>query len=115
MKTVFYNPQSNAAERVNQSILNTIRTYLDEDHREWDMYLSEIECTLHCSTIGVNPFFALLGFHMFSCGSDYKLARKLKSLSDHELHELNRDEKLELIREKITQNMLKPMKKILRY
>lgn len=114
MKTAFYSPQSNAAERVNQSVLNAIRAYLAEDHREWDLYLSEIECALRTSVhsaIGVTPFFALFGFHMFSNGCDYKLARKLKSLSDHEINSLKNNEKLELIREKIKENMHKAYEK----
>ncbi|XP_046868523.1 uncharacterized protein LOC124460969 [Drosophila willistoni] len=43
LRTALYSPQSNAAERVNQSVLNAIRSYLNEDHRDWDLYLSEIE------------------------------------------------------------------------
>lgn len=41
--TAPYSPQSNASERVNQSVLSAIRAYLAEDHREWDLYLTEIE------------------------------------------------------------------------
>lgn len=108
MKTAYYSPQSNAAERVNQSVLNAIRAYLKEDHRDWDLYLSEIECSLRTSihsTIGVTPFFALFGFQMFSNGCDYKLARKLGSLTDHEILGLPASEKLEIIRQKIRENM----------
>lgn len=42
MKTAIYSPQSNASERVNQSVLSAIRAYLKEDHRDWDLYLSEV-------------------------------------------------------------------------
>lgn len=60
--------QSNAAERVNQSVLIAIRTYLNDDHREWDIYLSEIECALqnsiHSAT-GVTPFLPCLVFICF--------------------------------------------------
>lgn len=75
MRTAVYSPQSNASERVNQSVLAAIRAYLNDDHRDWDLYLSEIECALRTSvhsTTGVTPFFALFGFHMFSSGNDYK-------------------------------------------
>ncbi|KAI8119245.1 Transposon Tf2-6 polyprotein [Lucilia cuprina] len=108
IKTAFYAPQSNASERVNQSVLAAIRQYLDDDHRDWDLYLSEIECALRTSihsATGVSPFFALFGFHMFSSGADYKLARKLSSLSDHEILNFDRKEKLEIIRENIKKNM----------
>lgn len=79
LKTAFYAPQSNAAERVNQSILAAIRAYMEEDHRDWDLYLSEIECALRTSVhsaTGVTPFFALFGHNMFTSGVDYHLARK---------------------------------------
>jgi len=46
IRTAVDSPQSNAAERVNQSVLNVIRAYLEDDHRDWDLYLSEIECAL---------------------------------------------------------------------
>ena len=48
-KTAFYSPQSNAAERVNQSVLQAIRSYLENDHRYWDLYLPENECALQNS------------------------------------------------------------------
>nr|XP_041630864.1 uncharacterized protein LOC121502107 [Drosophila kikkawai] len=38
-----YPHQSNAAERVNRSVLAAIRGFLESDHREWDAYLPEIE------------------------------------------------------------------------
>lgn len=34
LRTAVHSPQSNAAERVNQSVLTAIRLYLEEDHRE---------------------------------------------------------------------------------
>lgn len=64
LTTAFYSPQSNASERVNQSVLAAIRTYVENYHRDWNLYLSKIEQALrtsvHSST-GVNPFFELFG------------------------------------------------------
>lgn len=65
LQTAPYSPQSNASERVNQSVLAAIRAYLESDHREWDLYLTEIECALRSSVhtaTGVTPFFALFGY-----------------------------------------------------
>ena len=42
---------------------------------------------------------------MFTCGRDYKLARKLKALSDGELNLLPKKERIEIIRDKIKQNL----------
>lgn len=85
IQTAPYSPQSNASERANQSVLTAIRSYLEGDHRDWDLYLSEIECALRSSVhaaTGVTSFFALFGYEMYTNGADYKLARKLTSLTD---------------------------------
>lgn len=54
MKTAIHSPQANASERVNQSILSSIRHYLQSDQTRWDENLSKIECslrtTVHTST-----------------------------------------------------------------
>ncbi|KAM8718225.1 hypothetical protein ACLKA7_000927 [Drosophila subpalustris] len=92
LRTPVYSPQSNAAERVNRSVLSAIRTYLEQDHREWDAYLPEVEVSIrnavHTAT-GVTPFFAVFGQHMYLNGASYKLARKLRSLSDHDISDLD--------------------------
>lgn len=78
IQTAPYSHQSNSSERVNQSILAAIRAYLEKDHRDWDLYLTEIECSLRSSVhsaIGMTPFFALFGFEMYTNGADYKLAK----------------------------------------
>lgn len=119
IRTPVYSPQSNAAERVNQSIITAIRTYLKNDHREWDLNLPCIETALrtavHTAT-GVNPFFALFGHTMFTCGADYKLAKKLKALDDTELATMDKIDKIRLIRDKIKGNLHKAYEKsALRY
>lgn len=108
LRTAPYSPQSNASERVNQSVIAAIRAYLENDHRDWDLYLTEIECALRSSvhaTTGVTPFFALFGYEMYTNGSDYKLARKLKSLTDHTIWAGSNEDRGALIREKIRRNM----------
>lgn len=42
---------------------------------------------------------------MYTKGADYKLARKLQSLTEHEISNLDKRDRLELIRQKIKQNM----------
>lgn len=73
-KTTYYSPQSNASERV----ITVIRTYLEKDQREWDLYF----CTFGNRSYAI---FSLYGFHMFSSGQHYSLARKLISMTDYEL------------------------------
>lgn len=60
IKTAVYSPQSNVSERFNQSVLAAIRSYLSADHRDWDLYLTDIECALRTfvhSATGVTPSF----------------------------------------------------------
>ncbi|XP_059221286.1 uncharacterized protein LOC131995954 [Stomoxys calcitrans] len=42
---------------------------------------------------------------MYSNSTDYKLARRLQSMSDHEISDLQRPDKLEMIREKVKRKM----------
>ncbi|XP_070141770.1 uncharacterized protein [Drosophila kikkawai] len=89
-------------------MLAAIRTYLEEDHRDWDAFLPEIEVAIrnavHEAT-GVTPFFAVFGQHMYLHGSCYKLARKLQSMTDHEVATLNCQDKRNIIRDRIKQHL----------
>ena len=108
LRTPIYAPQANASERVNQSVLAAIRTYLQNDQRDWDINITEIECALrsavHAAT-GVSPYFALFGQNMIIHGSTYKLARQLQTLSDSEVQLLPKNLRLELLRSKIKENL----------
>lgn len=112
-KTGLYSPQANASERVNQSILAAIRSYLDGDQREWDQNLSAIECALRSSvhsSIGMTPYFALFGTNMVTHGSVYRLAKQLSSMRDPEFNALPKATHLELVREEIRKNLEKSYK-----
>ena len=89
-------------------MLNAIRSYIVNDHTNWDVNLENIEMALmtsiHAAT-GVAPFFALFGHNMFTCGKDYLLARKLRALSDGELFLSDRKDRIGIIRDKIKQNL----------
>lgn len=119
MRTAVHSPQSNAAERVNQSVLSAIRAYLNNDHREWDLHLPQIEVALRSAVhraTGVSPFMALFGHSMFTSGSDYKLARKLKALDDSDFIMLDPSDRISLIREKVKENLHRAYEKsALRY
>lgn len=110
IRTATHSPQANASERVNQSILSAIRSYLQEDQTEWDKYLSEIECSLRSSThssIGVSPYFALFGVNMITHGSVYRIAKKLEMLNDPEANILPKADKLAAVRQKIRESLHK--------
>ena len=106
--TPFHAPQANASERVNQSVLAAVRTYLDKDQRDWDLNLSEIECAIRSSVhsaTGVSPYFSLFGQNMIVHGSMYKLARQLNALNDSEIQLLPKNLRLELLRTKMKENL----------
>lgn len=61
---------------------------------------------MHSAT-GVTPFFAVFGQHMYLNGSNYRLARKLRSLSDHEVSSLEAKDRLAVIRDQVKQQLHK--------
>ena len=108
LKTPVHAPQANASERVNQSVLAAIRTYMETDQREWDVNITEIECALRSavhSATGVSPYFSLFGQNMIVHGAMYKLARQLQALGDSEIQLLPKNLRLELLRSKIKTNL----------
>lgn len=64
MKTAYYCPMVNNAERVNRVLITCIRALLDEDHRSWDENLPAITAAINSSkheATGVSPHFANFG------------------------------------------------------
>jgi len=64
MKTAFYCPMVNNAERVNRVLITCIRSLLDNDHREWDENLPAITAAINSAkhqVTGVSPHFANFG------------------------------------------------------
>jgi len=90
LKTPIYSLQSNAAERVNRSVLAAFRGLLDVDHRYWDSYLRN---AIYSAT-GEALFLTVFGHHMSLNGANYKLASKLKSLCDPEISGMKTADKL---------------------
>ena len=78
IKLVFstpYRPQSNGlVERFNQSIVTTLRSYVDKCQLDWDIYLSYVTFALNSSpstTLGYPPNFLIFGRQLMSpseCG-----------------------------------------------
>lgn len=64
MKTAFYCPMVNNAERVNRVLITCIRSLLDEDHRSWDEHLPAITAAINSAkhkATGVSPHVANFG------------------------------------------------------
>lgn len=107
--TALYSPQANASERVNRSIIASIRAYLKSDQRLWDEHLSYISCALRNSVhqaLKCSPYFATFGFNMVTHGDSYALLKNLGMLNEpHVL--INREDQLQLIRNELKNNITK--------
>jgi len=60
--------------------------------------------TVHPAT-GEAPFLTVCGYHMFFNGSSYKLARRLRSLVDHEMAGMQTKNKLRIIHAKVQKQL----------
>lgn len=66
MRTAFYTPMCNPAERTNRTLVTCIRTLIDGDQRDWDANLQQIVCAINTAkheTLGCSPYFANFGRH----------------------------------------------------
>lgn len=88
MTSATHAPQANASERVNRSILASIRSYIQPDQQQWDANLqaiaSAMRSSIHSST-KYTPYYSVFGQHMIQHGSSYKLLKTLQKLSDGDL------------------------------
>lgn len=101
--TATYSPQSNASERVNRSINAALRSYIKDDQRQWDIYLSSINCALRNSvhqSIGESPYKIVFGQSMLTHGKDYDVIRRLKFLEDSDAV-IERSDNFTLLRDSI--------------
>lgn len=101
--TAVYSPQVNASERVNRSINEALRSYIRKDQREWDIYISSINCALRNSvhqSVNKTPYQIVFGQTMLTHGQDYKLLTNLGLMTDSEIT-INRQDEFALIRQEI--------------
>ena len=109
-KTPLYTPQSNAAERVNKSIVAGIRAYLQSgDQRNWDLHISSIASSLRSSkhnAICTSPHLVVFGTPYIGHGSTYDILRKLDCLNDP-LEVIPAEDKLQIIKKNTLENISK--------
>lgn len=99
-RTAYYNPQANASECANKSIINGIRAYISEElnHSGWSKHFDEIVCAVNTSphtATKVTPYFAMYGREMVLDSREYKTI-----LNANEPYTIDVD-RLAIIREKI--------------
>lgn len=84
-RTAFYSPQGNAAERVNRSVLQIVRSYVKDNQKNWDNYISDAAFALRRvvhTAIGSSPYFAAFGIPMVQHAASYGIYRKLGAVKD---------------------------------
>lgn len=72
--TPLYTPQVNTVERYNKTIMTAVSTFIDKDHRTWDINIPKIQLALNSAVnevTGFTPSFLVFGRELVSCGSHY--------------------------------------------
>lgn len=94
VKTVYTpsrHPQANPTERVNRTIGNMLRSYVGDNHRNWDIMLPQIGCALRTAvheTTGYSPAFLVFGheINLSGEGSGYLCEEDLPQPTDATNH-----------------------------
>lgn len=106
--TPMYSPQANASERVNRTIISALRAYLNENHRNWDMYLNDIRLALvnvvHSAT-GYSPQFLTFGQHLILHGNTYSLLKELDLVSENSVSIVPKEIRLSLAHEHVLKHL----------
>lgn len=69
-----YCPQVNPVERYNKTLITAIASFVDDDHRTWDLHLNHIQFAINSSvneTTKFTPSFLVFGRELVTCGSIY--------------------------------------------
>lgn len=108
-----YSPQGNSSERVNRSILEGIRCYI-ESHDQWDENISEISSALRSAvhqTLHLSPYEALFGQPMVQDGRDYELLRKLDAVNHSDVEVLSKKDQLQILHKQLMNRIQKAHEK----
>lgn len=69
-----YTPQINTVERYNKTVMIAVSTFVNNDHRTWDLNLPQIQFAMNNSvneSTGYTPAFLVHGRELVTCGSHY--------------------------------------------
>lgn len=72
--TPLYTPQINTVERYNKTIITSVSSFIERDHRVWDTNIPKIQFALNSAVNEVTGFtlaFLVFGRELISCGSHY--------------------------------------------
>lgn len=105
-KNANYHPANNPTERVNRVIGAAVRTYLKDDHKEWDRDIQKvamaIRTAVHEST-AFTPYFVNYGRNYISSGIEYQQIRERGDDTEYEPKEMN--ETMKTIYNKVKENL----------
>lgn len=69
-----YTPQVNTVERYNRTIITCLSTFVNEDHRTWDLFIPKVQFAINNSVneaTGFTPSFLVYGRELVTCGTHY--------------------------------------------
>jgi hypothetical protein len=69
-----YSPQINSVERFNRTIITSISTFVNDDHRTWDVFIPKVQFAINNSVneaTGFTPSFLVYGRELVTCGTHY--------------------------------------------
>lgn len=72
--TPLYTPQVNTVERYNKTIITSVSTFVENDHRSWDVNIQKIQFALNSAVnevTGFTPSFLVFGRELIIDGSHY--------------------------------------------
>jgi hypothetical protein len=101
-----YHAQNNPVERVNAVIGDSIRVYLGNDQREWDVHLPKIIWAINTSVHSVTKFTP----HFLNFGKEIKISgfeHKMNAPPDLDIMTKTRAEDMEKIQKIVAENMKK--------
>lgn len=69
-----YTPQVNTVERYNRTIITCISTFVENDHRTWDIFIPKVQFAINNAVneaTGFTPSFLVFGRELVTCGTHY--------------------------------------------
>jgi hypothetical protein len=86
-KNALYHPQNNPTERTNRTIKTTIKAYMGDNHRKWDVNHMQVALAIRTAvneSTGYSPFFLNTARRYVSLGGNCDLNRKSDNTSVNE-------------------------------
>jgi len=113
-----YHPQANPIEKVNRVLKTMIVSFIEQNHRKWDKYLSEF-CfaykTAFHSSLGTSSAFLNLGRELESIQSLNRRSQTVTEVESRDTERSERMKKLQFLREWVTESLDQAQRQSARY